>query len=409
MNIASFNDKPLKIFIYLYRSYEKFTYDNCSFHAATLTFYTLFALVPFLGLMFGLAQSFGFESVLKTILKELLAAHPQVYENLLVFTNNLLLQTKEQIIAGVGLLILIWSVYKVIWLIDHIFNDIWAIRFQKSPLYRVHQFAALLLLMPIILVILGGFLLQILERITYYLPLIDSDISLSFPEFFRTKLVSVVLFTLLFGLSYWGLPAISVPIFPALISGFVGSLLFHASQLLYIHFQGWITEYGVVYGSFASVPLFMLWVYLSWMIYLFGAEMTHILESKITRSWEIKLNALPIRIQRVLALQIFEVIRERFSKGEPPLDAKMLAHTLKIPRAVTRRILDLLIAAEVLTTTQRFNQAEPRYMPQKSIDLLDRDTIIKNLESSSLYGKPPETFGQNIEQLLEPPPAKTEE
>lgn len=392
-------DIKIRFPLYLYRAFEKFYLDTCSFHAATLTFYTLFALVPFLGLMFGLAQSFGFESTLDAIFKELLEGQEQVYANLHQFSTNLLAKTREEVIAGVGLVVLLWSVFKVFRVLDFVFNKIWAVRFQKNPFFRVHQFAAIMLLLPIGLVILGGVIIASMNSIISILPDISSH---EFTHFLpsQTKLISFVLFTLLMGLSYWGLPVVQVPMLPALISGMAASFLFHLLQFVYVAFQSEINDFGLVYGSFASVPLFMFWVYTSWVIYLMGAELTYILESRITRDWELKLKELPLHVQRVLILEVMNTIKDQFTKGQQPLNAHEISEKLSVPLAVTRYMLDRLIVAELITQAHGPKSRLTQYVPSKPVGLLTDSYIIHEIEHRSFEGLNEKKFGSTIEKLL---------
>lgn len=371
--------------IYLLRSFEKFYRDLGSFHAATLTFYTLFALVPFLGLMFGVAQSFGLEQRLKDLLKELLIGQDEVYHHLLVFTENILGQTREEWIAGIGLVFLIWSVYKVLRVLDHIFAQIWSIRFQKNSLRRAQQMISLMLLAPIALIILGSVIVEGLNTLQIYLP---TEVFPILPSLLITQadFVIVVLFTLLFGLSYWAIPSVPVPLIPALSAGLFASLLFHALQVIYVVFQSSITQYGVVYGSFASVPLFMLWIYFSWVIYLLGAELTYILESRITHRWELQLDALPVRLQRALAVEMMDVIKKRFEEDEPALSTVELAQHLSISIALTRKIVDLLIVADLITMTHSKQHGSNCYLPKRGVKWLNKDYVINALEGAAWVG-----------------------
>lgn len=389
----------LRFPIYVVRTLEKFYLDACSYHAATLTFYTLFALVPFLGLMFGVAQSFGFEDSLKTAFASILEGQDQIYTNLLVFSENLLSQTKEAIIAGVGLAILLWSVFKVIRVLDYVFNKVWGVEFQQSTFYRLHQFAALLILLPILLVIVGGALLSSFQAMSSILP---QTLQLSWltqtPS--QTKIISILLFTCLMGFSYWGIPSVKIPLRSALLSGLIASLLFHLMQYGYLTFQKEINEFGIVYGSFASVPLFMMWIYLSWFIYLVGAELTYILESRITRSWELKVEEMPHHIKQALSLEVMHLIMVRFEKGEKPIGSIEIANQLSIPLTLSRFLLDRLISAELVNIAGTTIKRQTGYVPAKSVSIMSDAYILHELNNRSSSGKV-HRYGSIIEELMQ--------
>lgn len=394
-----FKKAQLRFPIYVLRTLEKFYLDACSFHAATLTFYTLFALVPFLGLMFGVAQSFGFEESLQTAFASLLEGQEEIYQNLLVFSDNLLSQTKEAIIAGVGLVILLWSVFKVIRVLDYVFNKIWGVQVQQSTLYRVHQFAAILILLPILLVVVGGALLSSFQAMSSLLP---SALQISWltEAQGQTKLISIILFTFLMGFSYWGIPSVKIPVSSALLAGFIASLMFHIMQYFYVAFQKEINEFGVVYGSFASVPLFMLWIYVSWFIYLVGAELTYILESRITRSWELKVNEMPHHLQQALLLEVMHVIIARFEKGENPHGATEIADELSLPLSLTRYLIDRLINAELVSLANASINRSTGYVPAKSVSLLSDSYMLHEINHHPISGKRPSQYGAVIEEMM---------
>jgi membrane protein len=125
----SFLIRQLRIIILAFRGYDE---DRCLLRASSLTFYTLLSVVPVVAMFFGVAKGFGFEKRLESQLFERFPGQEEVLSQVISFSNTLLEQTKGGLIAGVGLLVLFWSVLKVLGHIEMALNDIWEIKQQRS-------------------------------------------------------------------------------------------------------------------------------------------------------------------------------------------------------------------------------------------------------------------------------------
>ncbi len=132
------NDQPknskvlirnLRIILLAFRGFDE---DKCQLRASALTFYSLLSIVPVVAMIFGIAKGFGFEQMLEVQLQETMSGNPEIIEKILKFANSMLENTKGGLIAGVGVVILFWSVMKVLGNIENSFNDIWEIKRSRA-------------------------------------------------------------------------------------------------------------------------------------------------------------------------------------------------------------------------------------------------------------------------------------
>lgn len=244
-------------------------------NASALSYYTLMSLVPILAVLFGIAKGFGIDAILE---QEVLSAVPQqevLAEKVIQFARKMLDESKGGLIAGVGILLLLWSFVGLLSNFERALNDIWDIKVGRSYSRKVVDFLGFILICPFFLVIISSLSLFITSGVVDYFESqgifeeVRPYLSLTF------KLLPVFITFLVFSFFYIYLPNLNVPIGPALLAALFTSLLFHLVQWGYVAFQLGISRYGTVYGSFAAVPLFLFWLQISWLITLLGAEISY--------------------------------------------------------------------------------------------------------------------------------------
>ncbi len=125
----SFLVKQIRV---LMLSIKGFNEDKCPLRASALTFYSLISIVPVAAMVFGIAKGFGFERMLEDQLRTKLAGHEEVLASVIKFSHSLLENTRGGLIAGVGLIVLIWAVVKILGQIEYSFNDIWKVKDKRT-------------------------------------------------------------------------------------------------------------------------------------------------------------------------------------------------------------------------------------------------------------------------------------
>jgi membrane protein len=203
--------------------------------------------------------------------REVLASQPQVAEVIISFVNSYLIHTKSGIFLGVGLIFMLYTVLMLVNNVEETFNQIWQVNNSRPIIRSFANYLAMFFLFPIIIIISTGLSIFMetvagkMEDFVLLEPIINKLISLS-PS---------MLMSLLFIVLYVYMPNTKVRFSCAVVPGILAGIAMHMLQIAYIHSQVWVTGYNAIYGSFAALPLFMLWVQISWSICLFGAQLTY--------------------------------------------------------------------------------------------------------------------------------------
>jgi membrane protein len=247
---------------------RRFYDDRCELRASALTFYTLLSIVPIVAMAFGVAKGFGIEKVLETQLLEKLEGQPDVAERILGFARTLLENTKGGAIAGVGVVVLFWTIIKVLGNIESSFNDIWGIKKPRTMGRKLTDYLSVVMIGPVLLIIASSATVLLTTRITSMVEQLSSLGYAAGVIIFLLKLFPYTVIWVLFTFMYVFMPNTKVRLKSGLWGGIVAGTVYQIAQYAYIKFQIGVSGYGAIYGSFAALPLFLVWLQLSWLIVL---------------------------------------------------------------------------------------------------------------------------------------------
>ena len=260
-----------QIYHKLYLTVRFFTQKRVMTQASALTYSTLLAIVPIFAVVFAIARGFGYNKYIEMWFRELLASQPQVADVMVGFVNSYLVHTKSGIFLGVGLIFMLYTVLMLVNNVEETFNRIWQVNNSRPIIRSFANYLAMFFLFPIIIVISTG-LSIFMETVAGSM----DDFVLLEPVVHRLFSFSpYILMSLLFIVLYVYMPNTEVRISCAIVPGILAGIAMQVLQIVYIHSQIWVTGYNAIYGSFAALPLFMLWVQISWTICLFGAQLTY--------------------------------------------------------------------------------------------------------------------------------------
>lgn len=377
--IKSFLLRELRIFVLSIRGFDD---DKCLLRASALTFYSLISIVPVVAMLFGIAKGFGFERHLRTQLLEQFQAQEEVIVQVITFAESLLATTRGGLVAGIGIVILFYAVIKVLGHIETSFNDIWGIREARSWGRKFSDYLSVMLLCPILIVLSSSTAVFISTQVT----LIMEKVALL--GFFSSA-ISVVLNLLPYGIAwvlfsflYIFMPNTKVNFSSGIIAGIIAGSIYQIVQFGYITFQVGAAKYNAIYGGFAALPLFLIWLQLSWLIVLFGAEYSFARQNVDTYEFEPDSLKISSSFKRLLTLQTAHLLVSNFAKGEKPLTATEISHQLEIPIRLVHQILFDLEAAGIVIATEIHEYREPGYQPARDINTLTVLFVINALENS---------------------------
>ena len=164
------------------------------------------------------------------------------------------------------------------------------------------------------------------------------------------------------------------------IGGFVAGTIYLIVQWLYIKFQIGISSYGAIYGSFAALPLLLVWLQWSWMIVLFGAEIAHGLEHHETYGFHPDFTKMGSAARKRLVVTVFFSIARAFSGSEEALTAAKISQRLEIPLGLVQQILSDLIEAGLVVRVEKLRSRMPAYQPARSTEDMTITHVIERYE-----------------------------
>ncbi len=266
---------PFKAFLIrqlriVYLAVESALQNNIILLAPALTFFSVLSIVPAAALALGVAKGFGLERYLEQQLQVALAGREAVLDWVIEITGAFFSQIDGGVVAVIGVGVLIYTILMLLATIEKIFNQIWQVKSGRTMLQRFRDYSAIIILGPLLLIASG----VVSVIITTSIQLLDGSLISPF-LLFILRLMPYLLIWMLFTLLYLVMPNTRVHFLPALITGIVAGTAFQMIQWAYLTFQIGAVGLGIVYGSFATFPLLLIWMQISWMVVLLGAELAH--------------------------------------------------------------------------------------------------------------------------------------
>ena len=377
--------KQLRILVLATRGFGQ---DQCPLRASALTFYSILSIVPVVAMAFGIAKGFGFQEILENQLMEKFSGQEDVMIRVVDFAHSLLENTKGGMIVGIGIIVLLWTVIKLLAHIEGSFNDIWEVKKSRSYGRKFSDYLSIMLISPLLIIMSSSATVFITTKIA----LITEKVALigmfSPMIFFMLKLIPYCLMWILFIFTYILMPNTKVNFSAGFIGGIIAGTIFQAAQLAYILFQVGVAKYNAIYGSFAALPLFLIWMQLSWLIVLFGAEISFSYQYVDTYEFEPDLRQISPAFKRLLTLQVANRVISTFSKGKMPLTASNLSQALEIPIRLVQQLLDELVESEIFSITEIKENEKLAYQPARDINIITIKSIIEALEHKGVDNIP---------------------
>ena len=376
---------------------EYFTTKRMVDSAAALTYSTLLAIVPIMAVVFAIARGFGYNKYIETWFREALSSQPQVAEAIIGFVNSYLVHTKSGIFLGIGLLFMLWTVIMLISNIEKAFNDIWQVSTPRSIFRTITDYMAMFLLAPIIIVVTSGISIMMAT----FANGIGETLIVGPTLRFFLRLLPYIIMSGVFIALYVFMPNTKVNIKSAIIPGILAGVAMQGLQLVYIHSQIWVTGYNAIYGSFAALPLFMLWVQISWTICLFGAELAYTNQNLEKFAFRASTNDLSHRYRLLLSAYLMTLICRRFEEGKKPYTALELKLETNIPIRITHDLLENLTRVHLLSEmTNDEKGTEAVYQPAESTARLSVGMMIDRLEAEGKWKLMPDLQLFKSEELM---------
>ena len=354
--------------------------------SAALTFYTLMSLVPILAVVFAVVKGFGLADGLIENLYGLFPRNPDIVDYIVNFAENALARTQGGVVAAVALVMLFWAVIRVFGSIESAFNNIWEVKVERSITRQWTDYIAVVMIVPILWIVANAVG-------KYAQELVGFDDSWYFE--LLSRLASMIVIWVMFTFLYIIIPNAKVRFGSVLMAGIVAGTIFLLFQWGYVYVQRWMTSYNAIYGSFAALPLLLIWMQTSWEILLFGGELSFAYQN-IARFGEERESLLISYDQRrkVLLAVMLTVVRNFRDRGGA-LPADEIRERLDLPTRIVNDVLFQLVqAGQLIAVRGGDGERETSFTPAHDIASM---TVYGVLEAVERSGQTTFELGQTPE------------
>ncbi len=364
--------------------------DECTLQASALTYFTLMSMVPVLALSLSVAKGFEAERRVMELIGLVqtgpgqydtigrMAELPPEAQQVAMVIFNAVEQANFGALGAVGLAFLFWAVIKVMAKIENTFNLVWGVHEPRPWLRKISDYISVFVLVPV-MVLLATSVNAVLssDKVT---GMLQQRLGALFWLYEQALGMTGLLFIFLaFIFLYMFMPNTRVRILPAAVGGVIGGTLWYVIQTFYFMAQSGLTQKNVIYGTFAAIPFFLLWVYMSWLVVLFGAELAFAVQNCQTYTAERKAEHASVATRQLLGmLLVYEICRNFYGDDEESWDPEQFSAARGIPIRLVTAVLSQLTAAHVVLATE---SRDARYVPAKDIGRL----TLGNVETA-LFG-----------------------
>ncbi len=383
--MKAFFVKQLRVVVLAVRGFDE---DKCSLKASAMTFYTLLSIVPVAAMMFAVAKGFGFETLLQNQLLQRIPAQEEVIREVISFAHSLLENTRGGLIAGIGVAILFWTVIKLLGNIEYAFNDIWGVQQARSLGRKFSDYLSALLICPLLFIMASSITVAVTSRVTFFVEKINVLSMVSTPILAGLKLLPYCVIWVLFTFLYVFMPNTRVKPGSAILAGIVAGTLYQIVQWGYITFQVGVARYNAIYGGFAALPLFLIWLEISWLIVLFGAEISFAHQNVHTYEFEPECRRVSRSFKNLLSLRILHMVVKRFQSSPEPLTTEDMLGELETPVRLLNQVLDELVTCGLVHEVRTGDERQYGYQPAVNPDSLTIQSVLRTLERHGTDGVP---------------------
>lgn len=389
--LPTFRKLFYKVARVLYLAVRGFDEDRCLLRAGALTFMTGLSIVPLLAFAFSVAKGLGaYQQLLDVInpfLDEVLgsaaaAGTSQSQVEVRAAVDQVLEYVKGTELASLGtfgLGILVYTVIKLLGAIEASLNDIWGVKKSRTLVRKVADYLSIIVIVPVLLATATAVTTAInssdvMQFLQDKLGGGSSEAVGLVPEATARETMarlirSATLFVTWIGFTfvYLFLPNTRVKIRSAILGGIVGGTMWQLAQVLHVRFQVGVANYNAIYSTFAALPIFMFWLYLSWITVLLGAEFANAHQSEPAYRQIARARSHDHPFLEVLALRVMARIAVVFLRGEPPLYASRLVHELSVPDRSLEDVLERLERAGLVTQAEDEARRDAHVLPSRDL------------------------------------------
>lgn len=316
----------------LFRGYAD---DDLTIHASSLTFVTLTSLVPILAVGLALYKGFGMgdEQLASVSQMDWFLQMPEQWQEFAQKILDIVSTTNFSALGGIGLVFFVFTAVLLLANVEKSFNRVWGVDKSRSLLRQITNYTSVLVLVPVLIGLAGALKAQVAINRKF----LDLDVNA-----WAQNLASFGIMWLAIGFLYVFVPNTRVRLRSALVSSLLTTLVFLGWMQMFTVMQTGVVNYNRIYGAFAAVPVFLLWMYVTWVILLLGAEFTFALQNSDTYQLESAADTASMRSRLLVALMVLRSAGRAMSGGRDLFDAAAFARQNKAPIRLINSVVAVL-------------------------------------------------------------------
>ena len=355
---------------------QSFSYHKTGVRSAALTFYTVMSLVPVLALIFAIVKGFGLDQNFNDYLYGALPQYRGILDKIFLFTENLLSRTRGGVMAIGGFLVLIWAVLQVFGGVEASFNNIWEVKRSRPLTRKVSDYISVIFVAPVLWVTSNTIILTLRSNVTLMANSLVADILFG--------AISIIAIWTMFALIYFIVPNTKVKLSSALTAGLVAGTSFEIFQTAYFFIQTNLSAYNAIYGTFAAIPLFLIWLQASWQILLFGGELSFALQNVRTYEAERQSMNLGYDNRRKVTLAVMTVfVHHMTDENGGALTSEQVSERLMLPVRIVRDVIfDLESAGLLAAVSIEGSDRQRGYIPLRDVHDIRIADVVSSVEQN---------------------------
>lgn len=378
---------------------QAFLNRDLQIKSMAITYQTVFAMVPALAMLLAISKGFGFQDMVEKELYTYFPSQSKALATALSFVDSYLAEASSGILVGVGLVVLLWTLISLLSNIEDAFNNIWDIKSGRTTIQKIKDYIAIFLLIPVLMILSSGISIFMSSTVLAVVPFaFMTPLVNTFME-----LIPVVLTWGAFTLCFWLIPNTKVEFKYAAIAGAFCAIAFEILQLLFLNGQIYVSKYNAIYGSFAFLPLMLIWLQLSWLLLLSGCGLTYSLQNVFSYNFFGNLSSISESYFREVLLVVTAVVYRRFHNGMSAPTRNGLSMTYGLPIRLVSSIADRLQRAGLIQLNEsRDGKDDPGLIPTTDTDKILVKDVVARVESAGMKDFIPEfntTYKQALKEL----------
>ncbi|GFO62963.1 YihY family inner membrane protein [Geomonas paludis] len=335
--IGGWKGRGVRLLQFTSFAFSNFMANNALLRATALSFTTLLSLVPLLALAFSVLKGLGAQNrLVPLILKQVTAGNEEVVIRVISYIGN----TNMGSVGAIGLAALLFTAISMLGSIEEAFNVIWGVPETRTFYRKFSDYLSVLVSAPLLLLAATSITTTLSSK--WLTGWIMEWTYLGDLFLFALGLTPYLVVWVAIFLLYVFIPNTRVRFDSALIGAVLAGTLWQFAQWAYIHFQVGAGNYNAIYGTLAALPILMVWIYVSWIIVLFGMEVVAAHQNRGTFRRDIRGREISHELQELVALAALRHIADAFYRGEPAWGESHLAAKLGVPLRVVRNTLEHL-------------------------------------------------------------------